>query len=103
MARLEKDNDKHKSSSDYIVAMYDLQAVLQTPRGDMSVFYYKSKLNNFNFTISQLGSDHTECYLLHEGEANRGADEIGSCVLKFIDKIMIDYNGGGAEFVFFFR
>ncbi|CAK1589667.1 unnamed protein product [Parnassius mnemosyne] len=100
-SRIEKENDKVKASTDYIVAVYDLQAVLQSPKGDVSIFYYKSKLNNLNFTISELGSDHTECYLWHEGEANRGADEIGSCVLKFIDKVMASYSGSGIEFVFF--
>lgn len=101
LSRLEKDIDKSKVSADYIVAVYDLQAVLQTPKGEVSVFYYKSKLNSFNFTISELGSDHTECFLWHEGEANRGADEIGSCVLRFIDKILSGYNGSGIEFVFY--
>lgn len=102
LSRIEKESDKNKACNDYIVAVYDLQAVLQTPREDVSVFYYKSKLNNFNFTISEIGSpDHTECYLWHEGEANRGADEIGSCVLNFIDKVMENYAGSGIEFVFY--
>lgn len=88
-------------SPDYIVAVYDLQAVLQLPRGEVSVFYYKSKLNNFNFTVSELGVDHTECFLWHEGEAFRGADEIGTCILQFIDKTIKNYSGQELQLVFY--
>lgn len=50
-SRLEKNNDKSKVSTDYIVAVYDLQAVLQSPKGDVSVFYYKTSLNrSLNWT-----------------------------------------------------
>lgn len=45
LSRKEKDEDKKKSNTNYIVSVYDLQAVLPAPRGDVSVFYYKSKLN----------------------------------------------------------
>ncbi|KAK7600988.1 hypothetical protein V9T40_008429 [Parthenolecanium corni] len=85
LSRSEKDQDKAKINENFLVAVYDLQAVLPVPRGDVSVFYYKSKLNSYNFTISQLQSDKTHCYLWHEGEGNRGAEEIASCVFKFIE------------------
>lgn len=86
LSRKEKEADKNKVGPSYIVAVYDLQAVLPTPRGDVSKFYYKSRLNNFNFSITELKTGCTECYFWHEGEGNRGADEIASCVLKFIEK-----------------
>ncbi|KAJ8713334.1 hypothetical protein PYW07_013704 [Mythimna separata] len=41
LSRIEKENDK--KNKDIHVAVYDLQAVFQCPKGDISVFYYKSK------------------------------------------------------------
>lgn len=76
LSRLEKDADKKSAAGpNKMIAIYDLQAVLQLPRGNTSVFYYKSKLNTLKFTVSQIGDEKTDW---HEGEANRGADEIGS-------------------------
>ncbi|GFV73438.1 uncharacterized protein TNCV_3389541 [Trichonephila clavipes] len=47
LSRSEKDKDK-ASPDNTIVAVYDLQAVLPCPIGDVSTFYYVSKLNVFN-------------------------------------------------------
>ncbi|RVE43346.1 hypothetical protein evm_011986 [Chilo suppressalis] len=85
-SRIEKTKDKEQISPSKIVACYDLQAVLPVPRGDVSVFYYKSKLNCFNFTICELGTDNTECFFWNEVEGQRGACEIGTCVYKYLQK-----------------
>lgn len=42
----------HKPNSTKIVAIYDLQAVMPVPLGEASGFFYKSKLNCYNFTVS---------------------------------------------------
>jgi len=46
-SRIKKEYDKQLTSIDInrssiLLACYDLQAVLPTPRGEVSVFYYKS-------------------------------------------------------------
>ncbi|CAK1598252.1 unnamed protein product [Parnassius mnemosyne] len=84
-SRLEKEKDKKINES--IVSCYDLQAVMTVPKGEISVFYYKSKINCFNFTISELRKDHTECYFWTEVEGQRGVNEIGTCVLKYLEKM----------------
>lgn len=105
LSRKEKDEDKKKSNKNFIVSVYDLQAVLPAPRGDVSVFYYKSKLNSFNFTISELNTGQTECYFCHEGEGNRGVEEIASCVLMYLQNIIKDREDNGCtdllDFVFY--
>ncbi|KAJ8968681.1 hypothetical protein NQ314_002172, partial [Rhamnusium bicolor] len=68
------------------VACYNLEAVLPTPRGEVFVFYYKQKLNSYNFTISKLKSDRVECYFWHEGLGKRGSNEIGTCVYNFLEE-----------------
>lgn len=77
--------------------MFDLQAVLQSPRGDTSAFYYKSKLNSYNFTITllnkkveaQMKDSYTDvhCYFWNETDAKRGANEIGSCLLDCFERL----------------
>ncbi|XP_074039657.1 uncharacterized protein isoform X2 [Leptinotarsa decemlineata] len=101
LSRIEKDADKKTSGPNKIIAIYDLQAVLQVPRGNTSIFYYKSKLNTLNFTVSLISDDKTDCFYWHEGEANRGADEIGSCLFKFIQNRVVNYDGPGLDLIFY--
>jgi len=61
LSRKQKDEDKKKSNKNCIVSVYGLQAVLRTA-GDVSVFYYKSRFNFFNFTISELNTGQTKSY-----------------------------------------
>ncbi|KAF2893553.1 hypothetical protein ILUMI_12621 [Ignelater luminosus] len=46
LSRTEKQSDKQTISDNYILACFDLQAVMPCPKGETSTFYYKSKLNN---------------------------------------------------------
>lgn len=66
------------------MAVYDLQAALPCPQGDSSSFYYVSKLNVYNLSIYELKTTDAFCYMWHEGLANRGAIEIGSCVWSYL-------------------
>lgn len=84
LSRKEKDVDKNKPN----VAVYDLQAVMPLPKGMASSFYYKSKINCYNFTVSDLYAKHAECFFWTETEGRRGAVEIGSCILHFIELLV---------------
>lgn len=85
LSRLEKEKDKN--NKDLTVCVYDLQAVFQCPKGEISVFYYKSKLNVLNLTIYNIQNNAAECFVWDEAHANRGVNEIGTCVFKYIEKI----------------
>lgn len=86
LSRIEKEKDKTEanSKSSLIVAVYDLQASLPCPKGEISTFYYVSKLNSYNFTIYELKSKDVECYFWSENQGNRGAYEIATCVYNYI-------------------
>lgn len=86
LSRKEKEADKINANGTH-VAVYDLQAVMPVPRGQVSSFYYKSKLNCYNFTISDLNAKNVNCYFWNETEGKRGAVEIGSCVLKYMQAV----------------
>ncbi|KAL0882683.1 hypothetical protein ABMA27_001109 [Loxostege sticticalis] len=87
LTRKEKETDKKDTLENVIVAVYDLEATLSCPRGDVSNFNYVSKINVYNFTIRDLKSGAVDCYVWHEVESKRGAIEIGSCVLKYIENL----------------
>lgn len=59
---------------------------MQIPRGDVSAFFYRSKLNVFNFTIYDLRTNDCECYVWDEANGHRGVNELGSCILKYLQK-----------------
>lgn len=49
---LQKDIEKCKNIDNHsIIAIFDLQAVLPCPVGQSSAFFYKSKINCYNFTV----------------------------------------------------
>lgn len=86
MSRIEKSKDVRIAEHDQtcIVAVYDLEAVLPTPCGEVSSFYYKSKLNSMNFTVYNIAEKRGYCYLWSENIANRGANEIATCVFNYL-------------------
>lgn len=88
MSRIEKQRDKDKAGSNFIVACYDLQAVLPVLRGDCSPFFYKSRLATYNLTVSKISSRGTNVnfYLWDETQGNREANEIGTCIMNFLEK-----------------
>lgn len=73
-----------------MVAVYDIEAVFQLPQGNASLFYYKSKLNAFDFNVADIKRKQGYCFLWHEGIANRGGIEIASCVYEFIQNYCKD-------------
>ncbi|KAL0840311.1 hypothetical protein ABMA28_015581 [Loxostege sticticalis] len=93
LSREEKLRDKEMIDDNNIVACYDLQAMLQVPKGDVSSFYYKSRLNCLNFTICELKADLTKCYFWTEVEGQKGANEIGSCVFKYLEEKSVSSSG----------
>lgn len=87
-SREEKARDvlKANESPSVIVSCFDLQAVLPTPCGDISTFFYKCRLNCFNFTIFEIASKRGFCYFWHEAIAHRGANEISTCLLDYLSR-----------------
>ncbi|XP_075156569.1 uncharacterized protein LOC142229878 [Haematobia irritans] len=89
MAYDSKNKDKTLSLKNKSVKMYtfDLQQCLQTPHLNASVFFYKRPLWTFNLTIHDGETNMASCFIWNETIAKRGANEISSCIFKFLKKI----------------
>lgn len=98
-ARTLKQADKTEAceNPEIIAATFDFQKVLQSPFGEVGIFYYKRKLNSYNFTLFELGNKTATCYMWHEGTAKRGANEVSSCLYDFIK---VNAEKGVKEFKF---
>lgn len=104
LSRKEKQEDKDKICEKYLVACFDLQATLPTPRGNVSTFYYRSKLSTYNFTVCDLqkkGQGNVVCFMWYEGQGKRGPNEIGSCLLKYLKDKSETLNIDDLDIVFY--
>lgn len=103
LSRKSKEEDKVNitNNKSLLLASFDLQSVMPCPKGNLSIFYYKSKLNSYNFTICEIGRDAAECFFWHEGEGHRGANEIGSCILKYLEKTASSVDDDNLEITFY--
>ena len=64
---------------------FDLQSVLQIPSSEVSLLYYKRKLNMYNLTTYEgVQPNRGFCLAWTEISGNHGSCEIGSCLLWYI-------------------
>ncbi|CAH1983229.1 unnamed protein product [Acanthoscelides obtectus] len=87
-----------ENSSEVCCAVFDLQQVLPVPKSNVGLSYYKLKLSTYNFTVYNPATKECNCYMWNEVVGNRGASEIGSCLLLYI---ISQVEQGIREFSFF--
>lgn len=86
VARQKRNEDKEQAAGNPEICFctFDLQKVHTVPQDDGGALFYSSKLSMYNFTIWEGNTRAGYCYVWHEGEALRGANEVASSVLNFI-------------------
>jgi len=91
-AREAKSFDKSESLKNpkLVVVTVDLQAVLLCPKSKSSATYYKRKLAVHNFTIYNVATKDTTCYLWHEGQGGLDSDEFSSMIVDFLESVAND-------------
>jgi hypothetical protein len=87
-----KKQDKLRASSDqsYHAVTADLQSVLSTSCSNVSSLYYARKLAVYNFTIFDQASHDGVCMLWDETTAQRGSNEIGSLLYRYLQECVPD-------------
>jgi len=101
-ARLEKSNDKEQAIKDSTKLVYtmDLEAVMLCPLLKASALYYKTKLAVHNFTLFNLASKSTKCYVWHEGEGGLVVSVFATMITDFLENELA-MHGSVSEIVLF--
>lgn len=84
-AREHKEKDKITEGT--MTVTCDLQQVMSAPRFFAGSSYYKRKLNVYNFTVYEVTTREGYCYTWTEAECHRGANDVASCLVKYLHKI----------------
>ncbi|KAJ2940817.1 hypothetical protein O0L34_g5819 [Tuta absoluta] len=63
---------------------FDLEKTLPLPRISTNIVFYKRQLWVYNLGIHSGSDDQAHCNVWVEGEAGRGAQEVGSCLIKHL-------------------
>lgn len=73
-------------SLDTTIAIFDLQKVINIPQSEVGIFHYKRKYPVYNLTVFDATRRLGYCYVWHLNIAKRGAIEVGSCLLQFMNE-----------------
>lgn len=91
LARNEKTKDKAEAlSGKFHVLAVDVQGVLLAPMLKASSLYYKTKLVVHNFTVYNLSTRQTTCYLWDETEGELVASVFATCLLDYLEAHFVD-------------
>jgi hypothetical protein len=75
-----------KGDSKILVFTFDLQKALAFPKLTTSISYYKRNMYVYNFGCHNLTDDSIHMYFWDETSGSKGSQEIGTCLLKHIQK-----------------
>lgn len=86
-----KENDKILATTcpEAKVFAFDLQQCLPTPYLRTSLSFYKRQLWTFNLTVHDCSTNKAHCYMWHEAIAQRGGNEIASCIYRHLESISL--------------
>lgn len=75
----------------YLCTSFDLQKVLNTPKGESMLLYYSRKYSVYNLTFYESHTREGFCYVWGEADGQRGANEICTIVHRYLS--LVDSRG----------
>lgn len=85
-SKMNEDLKKATKEETFECITFDLEKTLPLPRIPTNVIFYKRQLWVYNAGIHSGKHGKGYCYVWVENQAGRGAQEIGSCIMKHIEK-----------------
>nr|CAH7756319.1 unnamed protein product [Callosobruchus chinensis] len=82
--------NKAKDNENLECLTFDLEKTLPLPRLATGILFYKRQIWLYNLGIHSGTTNNGHFYIWTENEAGRGAQEIGSCLLKHIKENLSD-------------
>lgn len=86
--KLKEDFEQAKTCEETECLTYDLEKTLPLPRIPTNIVFYKRQLWVYNCGIHSASNGVGNCFVWAEGEAGRGAQEVGSCLRKYIKCVL---------------
>lgn len=83
---MKRDFEQAQNSPSVECLTFDLEKTLPLPRIPTNIALYKRQLWFYNSGIHSASNDTGHCYVWVEGEAERGAQEVDSCLIKYINQ-----------------
>ena len=81
-----KINLEEAKTADHIETLtFDLEKTLPLPRLPAGIVFYKRQLWLYNLGIHSGKTNKSHCFTWSEGVAGRGAQEVASCLIKYIE------------------
>lgn len=76
----------HDKPQELHTIAFDLEQALPTPKLSCGPAFYKRKLYTYNLAVHNCGGNKANMMIWPETVGGRGADEIGSCLLKYFQQ-----------------
>jgi len=90
-ARRHQKTDTSNASDELFVFTFDFQKALAFPKLTTSICYYKRNLYVYNFGCYDCRSQEAKMFAWCETEGSKGAQEVSSCLIKYIEEFARDH------------
>lgn len=86
--RQERENDNKLQISNCAVICFDLENVINLPKSEVSVLFYKQKLNVYNLTAHSSVNKEVYCAVWPETMCGRSGNDLSSALVKILERFV---------------